>query len=228
MDAGEAAAAVQVQHSPNGYVEYRPGTGGWPVVLAAPHGGALMPTAVPDRTDGVAEPDWKSLELAVAVLEAFQAAGGESAGAPALVTLMLDRRKMDGNRARGPCCEPLRLTNITGLGPDRHKGNCVEQLEAEGAPGAWDAYHGWLAEALMKAVESHGFCLLLDLHGQSHRKGATELGYLLTSEDFLLSVRIIVLHCYSRGQRISDGAMSNLLTVLKLRRKLGCFLLKTG
>ena len=33
-------------------------------------------------------------------------------GAPALVTLMLDRRKMDGNRARGPCCEPLTSVRV--------------------------------------------------------------------------------------------------------------------
>ena len=55
------------------------------------------------------------------------------------------------------------------------------------AHGAWDAYHGWIEEALREAVERHGFCLLLDIHGQSHRKGVSELGYLLTSDDLLLS-----------------------------------------
>ena len=123
----EAGGQPAVLRSLNNYVEYRPGSGSWPVVLSAPHGGDLMPTAVPDRTGGVAEPDWKSYELAegnftrnlpllvisrfffegllvlTAVYEAFQAAGGsgdEGKGAPALVSLMLDRRKMDGNRAR--------------------------------------------------------------------------------------------------------------------------------
>lgn len=68
MEASAAANAGQpaVLRSHNGYVEYRPGSGSWPVVLSAPHGGALMPDAVPDRTGGVAEPDWKSYELAEA------------------------------------------------------------------------------------------------------------------------------------------------------------------
>lgn len=178
MEAGSSSAAAH-------YVEYEPGSGDWPVVLAVPHGGMLMPEAVPDRTSGVAEPDWKSYELATAVFESFQHAGGD-AGAPALVALMLDRRKMDGNRCRAQCCEPL--TNITGLGegprqqpPDQ----CMAELESDAAR-AWDAYHGLLAEALATAVERHGFCLLLDVHGQSHRTGVTELGYLLTSDDLLL------------------------------------------
>ena len=167
------------------YVEYQPGSGGWPVVLAAPHGGMLMPEAVPDRTSGVAEPDWKSYELATAVFESFRDAGGE-AGAPALVALMLDRRKLDGNRCRAQCCEPL--ANFTGLGEEPRRqapDQRMPELESEAAR-AWDAYHGLLAEALTTAVERHGFCLLLDVHGQSHRKGVTELGYLLTSEDLLL------------------------------------------
>ena len=165
--------------SSHNYVEYRPGSGAWPVVLAAPHGGMLMPEAVPDRSSGVTEPDWKSYELATAIFEAFRDAGAE-AGAPALVSLMLDRRKMDGNRCRAQCCDPV--TDITGLGRGAR-----EQIDAsQGAPSAWDTYHGCLSEALATAVERHGFCLLLDVHGQSHRTGVTELGYLLTSQDLLL------------------------------------------
>lgn len=179
-DPPSASSTDQVISSSSHYVEYRPGSAAWPVVLAAPHGGMLMPEAVPDRTSGVAEPDWKSYELAAAVFEAFRDAGA-GAGAPALVSLMLDRRKMDGNRCRAQCCEPL--TDITGLGRGAR-----QQLigGSEGAPGAWDTYHGCLSEALATAVERHGFCLLLDVHGQSHRTGVTELGYLLTSQDLLL------------------------------------------
>ena len=178
MEASRASSADE-------YVDYRPGSGAWPVVLAAPHGGMLTPEAVPDRTGGVAEPDWKSYELAMAVFESFRDAGA-AAGAPALVALMLDRRKLDGNRCRAQCCEPL--TNITGLGegPGQHAtGQSIAELESEAAR-AWDAYHGLLADALSTAVDQHGFCLLLDVHGQSHRTGVTELGYLLTSEDLLL------------------------------------------
>ena len=45
---------------------------------------------------------------------------------------------------------------------------------------AWDKYHGSVEEALRGCVERFGFCLLLDIHGQSHRAGVTELGYLVT------------------------------------------------
>ena len=44
---------AETRVSGGGFVEYRPGGGAWPVVLSAPHGGALTPAAIPDRTAGV-------------------------------------------------------------------------------------------------------------------------------------------------------------------------------
>lgn len=225
MEAGRASFGDE-------YVEYHSGSGAWPVVLAAPHGGMLMPEAVPDRTSGVAEPDWKSYELATAVLESFRDAGAE-AGAPALVALMLDRRKLDGNRCRAQCCEPL--TNITGLGkgPRQH---ATDQSIAEPesrAVRAWDTYHGFLADALATAVDQHGFCLLLDVHGQSHRTGVTELGYLLTSEDLLLPDDAID----SKHPRPSSidtllqiprGQSKSLAGLVRGRQSLGAFLETRG
>lgn len=54
------------------------------------------------------------------------------------------------------------------------------QEAAQGDPKAeeaWREYHGFIDEA--KAKEGLG--LVIDLHGQSHRKNSTELGYLLTT-----------------------------------------------
>eukprot|EP00933_Yihiella_yeosuensis_P045385 TRINITY_DN4074_c1_g7_i1.p1 TRINITY_DN4074_c1_g7~~TRINITY_DN4074_c1_g7_i1.p1 ORF type:complete len:360 (+),score=45.61 TRINITY_DN4074_c1_g7_i1:104-1183(+) len=147
--------------SADSFVEYRPSVA-WPVVLSAPHGGDLLPDSIPDRTSGCFEPDWSSSELADSVWEAFKRGAGDP---PALVKLNLHRKKIDANRSRAASCEP----------------------DAEEALKAWDDYHGSLAEALQACVERFGFCLLLDIHGQSHRKGVTELGYLLTSDDLLLS-----------------------------------------
>ena len=37
----------------------------------------------------------------------------------------------------------------------------------------------------------HGFVLLLEVHGQSHQAGVSQLGDLLTSDDFLLPDSVI-------------------------------------
>lgn len=106
------------------------------------------------------EPDEFSLELAKELRESFAASAPGSY--PALVAVNLFRTKLDANRARGPA------------GP--------EPVHA-----VWDAYHGAIQDALHRCVQQFGIALLLDVHGQSHRAGVTEVGYLLTSEDLLLS-----------------------------------------
>jgi hypothetical protein len=125
-----------------------------------------QPPSIPDRQSGCCEPDWESLELADSVLGAFSLKGA----APALVALKLHRGKLDANRARVNAAES----------PDGADGVNEALL-------VWDAYHASLEAAVRACVKSFGFCLLLDLHGQSHREDATELGYLLTSDDLLLS-----------------------------------------
>jgi len=147
--------------SEGGLVEYRP-SDAWPLVFTAPHGGNLCPEQVPNRTEGCMETDWQSYELVDELLKAF---GEGVEGPPALIALRLVRQKLDANRPRGPAS----------------KGS------GEHAAQAWDAYHRSIEEALHRCVERFGFCLLLDIHGQSHRKGVTELGYLVTVEDLALS-----------------------------------------
>lgn len=159
--APESGTTEDVLLSVGDFVEYRPSLS-WPVVLSVPHGGTLLPDSISDRTEGCIEPDWESCELAEEIAKAFST---ERQGPPALVRLRLHRLKLEANRARRSCSEC-----------------CTEE-----AVQAWDAYHGWLEEAIHGCTERFGFCLLLDIHGQSHRQGVTELGYLLTSEDLLLS-----------------------------------------
>jgi len=142
--------------SASDFVDYRPSCS-WPLVFTAPHGGNFCPEEVPDRKDGCMEVDWGSYELAQEVLRAF---GEGTEGPPALVALKLVRPKLDANRSRADAARASRE-----------------------AACAWDAYHGSIEEALQKCVERFGFCLLLDIHGQSHRKGITELGYLATVGD---------------------------------------------
>eukprot|EP00445_Apocalathium_hangoei_P012202 CAMPEP_0203880596 /NCGR_PEP_ID=MMETSP0359-20131031/24988_1 /ASSEMBLY_ACC=CAM_ASM_000338 /TAXON_ID=268821 /ORGANISM="Scrippsiella Hangoei, Strain SHTV-5" /LENGTH=352 /DNA_ID=CAMNT_0050800245 /DNA_START=8 /DNA_END=1066 /DNA_ORIENTATION=+ len=152
------------------YVDYRPSLE-CPVVLSVPHGGNLTPEAMPDRSSGCVEPDGESWELAEAVLRACSEA---ALGAPAMVGLKLHRSKLDGNKCLCAACE-----------------NCEECEDCEvmvgDAADAWTVYHKRIEEALQQCVAKFGFALLLDLHGQSHRDGVTELGYLLYSEDYFLS-----------------------------------------
>jgi len=119
-----------------------------------------MPEGIPDRTKGCSEPDWNTWELAEEVCSSFSLG---AAGPPAMVGVRLSRQKMDANRARAPSCEGSEL-----------------------GMRAWDDYHCWLSEAIEACSKHFGFCFLLDLHGQSHRAGVTELGYLITSDDLLL------------------------------------------
>lgn len=138
-----------------GHVEYRPGSGSWPVVLCAPHGGTAAPADLPD-TGGCHETDERTYELADACHAAFSA---YTRGSVALVALTLHRRKCDANRSRS----------------------------ASGHGDAWAAYHAFVEEAVAEAVRAHDFCLVIDLHGQGHRPGVTECGYLLTAADYLQS-----------------------------------------
>ena len=142
------------------HVDFRPSTA-WPIVVSAPHGGFAKPNSISDRTSGCLEPDWNSLELAREIIQSFLRRDDE---APAFVALLLHREKIDGNR---PVC------------------SACEEVGAEEAQAAWRCYHGGLARSLEDCVARFGFCLLLDIHGQSHRPDATELGYLLTSTDLL-------------------------------------------
>lgn len=179
--------------SEGGHVEYRrPRTPTWPVVLSAPHGGLLKPDAIPDRTSGCLEPDWESGPLAEQVWEEF------GCGA-ALVVLRLERTKIDSNRPRKTCCEGHETTLA-----------------------AWEAYHGWIAEAAQSCVERFGFCLVLDLHGQSHRTGVTELGYLVNTDSLLLSDEALdeaapvssvgtFLRSSARGPAVKPGGLSALV-----------------
>lgn len=156
------AQAFEVLESDRGFVVYhRPTVMTWPVVLSAPHGGELRPEDIPDRTSGCMEPDWESVPL---VEEAWREFGKDRASSPAMIKLQLHRTKMDGNRPRATCGEG-------------HEAVCS----------AWDAYHGWVEEATRRCVEHFGFCLVLDIHGQSHRRLVTELGYLATTDDLLLA-----------------------------------------
>jgi hypothetical protein len=99
------------------------------------------------------------MELAIEIRKAFIQLS--CCAAPALVAMCLDRTKIDANRDM------------------RHSG-------PEPVWATWDRYHGAIEAALETCVDKFGFALLIDVHGQSHRRAA-ELGYLLEWRDLLCS-----------------------------------------
>jgi N-formylglutamate amidohydrolase len=139
----------------NEYVEFRAGDA--PIVVSAPHGGALEPAEIPNRTSGTTVTDVATEELARLLASALQSRTGRQAS---LVVCRLKRVKLDVNR------------EIT----EGAQGN-------PHAEQAWNEYHAFLDAAREIAAGLHGRALVVDLHGHSHPKARVEAGYLLGADE---------------------------------------------
>jgi hypothetical protein len=145
--------------SASGYVEYLAGDA--PVILTAPHGGALVPPSIPDRTAArcgvtvTTVTDRNTAELVRAMQQRFHAHFGTY---PHVVISLLARTKMDANRLAGEaaCGHPV-------------------------ARQAYDEWHAFLDHAKRAVLESHGRGWYMDMHGHGHALPRLEIGYLLTS-----------------------------------------------
>ncbi len=135
------------------YVEYIPGE--LPIVLSAPHGGALEPAEIAERSYGVTVTDTNTRELTLAVRDALLDLTGY---APHVVISHLDRTRLDPNRE-------------------------VEEAAQDNpfAEHAWTEYHGWIERARSR-VAVRGGGLYIDMHGHGHPADRLELGYLLSSD----------------------------------------------
>ncbi len=136
------------------YIEYVPGD--LPVVVSAPHGGALAPADIPNRS-GTSTTDLNTIELTRAVSQALQVRTGRT---PHAVICHLRRSKLDANRDIG----------------DAAQGN----VQAEQA---WREYHDFIDQATRLALARSGVAFYIDLHGHGHEKARLELGYLLSADD---------------------------------------------
>ena len=129
--------------------------GDLPIVLTAPHGGALKPDSIANRKEGVLGADLNSLELARALAAELFARTGRH---PALVASHLHRSKLDPNR------------------------EIKEAAQGDpSAEAAWREFHAAIRAALDATIARHGFAFLIDLHGHSHPIARLELGYALDS-----------------------------------------------
>lgn len=141
------------------YVEYV--AGDLPIVLTSPHGGALRPETIPNRTEGVTTADANTQELARAIADEFYRRTGHR---PHLIASQLHRSKLDPNRE-------------------------IKEA-AQGSPiaeRAWQEFHAAIKSALAAAVAKHGFAFLVDIHGHAHPIARIELGYALEAKQLAQS-----------------------------------------
>ncbi len=173
----------QVYLAQNGHIEYR--CGDLPLVIAVPHGGALMPADIPDRTcnNPVYDLDARTIELVDAIDSVFAANDGCR---PHVVINHLSRRKLDANRdlADGACGDPQ-------------------------AVAAWQAFHAFIDSAKARAANVAGKGLFLDLHGHGHSVQRLELGYLLYEDELALPDATLNTATYINYSSIRALALAN-------------------
>ncbi|GEP41220.1 hypothetical protein BGE01nite_05110 [Brevifollis gellanilyticus] len=142
------------------YTEYVPGD--LPLVISSPHGGALKPDTVADRTYGVRAADANTQDLARRIAAEVKKATGKQT---TLVISHLHRSKLDPNREIKEAAQ----------------GNSTAEK-------VWGEYHAFIEEALQATVKRHGIAFFIDLHGQNHPDIRVELGYLHDPNDYAKAV----------------------------------------
>lgn len=137
------------------FIEYLPGD--LPIIIAAPHGGRLLPDEIPARSYGVTDSDANTQELARTIADVIHAKTGRHIH---LVICRLHRSRLDANR------------------------DLIEAAQGQPlAEQAWKEHHGFIEQACAEAVKQHGVAFLIDLHGHGHKNLRVELGYLHTPSE---------------------------------------------
>jgi hypothetical protein len=137
------------------FIEYIPGD--LPLVIAAPHGGRLLPSEIPSRTNGVVDIDVNTQELARTIASVIHAETGRHIH---LIICRLHRSKLDANRDLPEAVQGSRL-----------------------AEHAWEEHHNFIDQACAAAVKQFGVAFLIDLHGHGHPDSRVELGCLHNALD---------------------------------------------
>jgi hypothetical protein len=142
----------------NNYIEYIAGNA--PVIYSAPHGGALTPSEIPDRTasrcggSATTTTDLNTIDLVRAMQSRHFARFGTY---PHIIINHLARRKLDANRTA-------------------EEAACGD-AEALIALGEW---HDFVDVAKAAVLQATGRGWYMDMHGHGHSIQRLELGYLLT------------------------------------------------
>ncbi len=149
----------------NSYIEYVAGNA--PIVLTAPHGGAVVPIEIPDRVasncggSATTATDLNTIELVRSMQQRYFARFGKY---PHIIINNLARRKLDPNRTIGEAA-------------------CGNAL----AKTALEEWHAFIDAAKTSALSASGKVWYMDMHGHGHDIQRLELGYLLTGAQLNLT-----------------------------------------
>ncbi len=168
-----------------GFLEFVAGTA--PLVIVAPHGGALKPSNVPDRTCSGCETgtDLNTEDLALRIADAFARRTGKR---PFLAMNHLARIKFDGNRDLDEATGSHTILN-----------------------GVWSTWQVNLDSATARAARFHnGRGLYLEMHGHGHPIARIELGYLLSDTQLRSSDATL-----SAGNAMRQSSIARLVTDAK-------------
>ncbi len=156
-------------------IEYIAGSANSNLIIVAPHGGtskpSIMKTRVEDYNYGTlpVDPyhndtgfsdltDSKTMEMAKSIADTVRIRTGYR---PHLIINHIHRSKLDANRRR--------------------------EVATQGgiyAGPAWDKFHEYIDAAKATIMANHTKGLYLDIHGHGHTPQRTELGYLITKNQF--------------------------------------------
>lgn len=183
------------------YVEYQ--AGNLPIIISAPHGGAVEPEEIADRTVGTGSPDANTEEVARRMAAAIATRTG---GVPHLIISHLHRAKLDPNR------EIIEAA----------QGNPFAEL-------AWNEYHRFLEVASIRVGQAWGSGLYADIHGHAHELQRLELGYLLTADQLALAPATLEgLAASSSIRAAANASDSTFVAVLRGPTSLGGLLEDEG
>ena len=194
----------------NDYIEYIAGNA--PVIYSAPHGGALVPTEIPDRTaarcGGAATTatDLNTADLVRAMQQRHFARYGTY---PHVIIVHLARRKLDANRTD----------------PEAACGNVA-------AATALAEWHAFIDAAKTTVLQTSGRGWYMDMHGHGHAKQRLELGYLLSGAQLSLSDATLdgnrAFQDTASMRTISEAALPSFSALLRGSSSLGALYAANG
>ena len=147
------------------YIEYLAGNS--PVIYSAPHGGALTPSEIPDRSASICGGSATCTTAlgTIVLVRAMQARHYARFGTyPHIIINHLARRKLDANRTaeEAACGDAEALISLT-------------------------QWHDFINVAKTAVLQSSGRGWYMDMHGHGHSVQRLELGYLLSGAQLDLS-----------------------------------------
>ncbi|MBI3880238.1 MAG: hypothetical protein HY301_09255 [Verrucomicrobia bacterium] len=192
------------------YIEYI--AGNMPLIVSAPHGGALVPAELPDRTtnapwtNSVLGTDTATETLARDVRQVFSNRYGLW---PHVIICRLDRQKIDCNRDVGEGAQSNVLTGVS-----------------------WTNFQEFIAAAKQAVSNQFGRGFYIDLHGHGHAIQRLELGYLLSASQLGLSDATLngssTYANQSSVRELNQRSPFNFATLLRGSNGLGTLLASNG